>query len=111
MDFEDTQQEAAFRQEARTWLDKNARRKSHPNETWASTLTDKSRGNIVKLAREFQIKKYQDGWACLHWPKEYGGRGCTSITNHGVGGVVYRTWFVPPGFTPQLPGGPTTAVW
>ncbi len=79
MDFEDTEQEAAFRHEVRTWLDKNARRKSHPNETWASTLTDKSTDNIVRLAREFQLKKYEDGWACLHWPKEYGGRGCTSI--------------------------------
>ncbi|HIG42992.1 MAG: acyl-CoA dehydrogenase family protein [bacterium] len=79
MDFEDTPQEAAFRQEARAWLDKNARRKSHPNETWASTLDDKSRDNIVRLAKAFQIRKYDDGWACLHWPKEYGGRGCTSI--------------------------------
>ena len=72
MDFEDTAEEAAFRLEVRTWLDTNAQRKSHPNETWASTLTDKSQSNIVRLAREFQLKKYEDGWACLHWPKAYG---------------------------------------
>ena len=39
-----------------------------PNETWASTLENKNRDNIVRLSREFQLKKYADGWACLHWP-------------------------------------------
>ena len=24
-------------------------------------------------------KKYEAGWACLHWPKEYGGRDATAI--------------------------------
>lgn len=79
MDFDDTPQEAAFRAEAKAWLDANAKLKSHPNETWASLLKDKSRDNIVRLSKEFQIKKHADGWACLHWPKEYGGRGATTM--------------------------------
>jgi len=79
MDFGDTTTEAAFRTEAKAWLDKNAKLKSHPNETWAALLADKSSQNIVRLAKEFQLKKYADGWACLHWPKEYGGRAASAM--------------------------------
>ena len=30
-------------------------------------------------AKAWQKKKAEAGWACLHWPKEYGGRGATPI--------------------------------
>ena len=79
MDFNDTPQEAEFRAEARAWLDANATPKAHPNQTWASVLEDKSRDNIVRLCKAFQIKRYEDGWACLNWPTEYGGRGLSAI--------------------------------
>ena len=79
MDFSDTTEEAAFRMEARAWLDANATPKAHPNQTWASVLEDKTRDNIVRLCKEFQSRRHADGWACLHWPTEYGGRGCTAI--------------------------------
>jgi acyl-CoA dehydrogenase len=79
MDFNDTPEEAKFRQEAAAWLDANAQKKEYPNQTWASILEDKSSANIVRLSREYQRKKYEDGWACLHWPKEYGGRGTTPM--------------------------------
>ncbi len=79
MDFSDTEAEAAFRAEARAWLDGNAVLKEHPNQTWASVLKDKTRDNIVRLNKEFQKKRYEDGWACLHWPREYGGRDCSAM--------------------------------
>ena len=79
MDFNDTPQEAEFRREAAAWLDDNAHKKEYPNQTWASLLTDKSSANIVRLSREYQRRKYQDGWACLHWPREFGGRGTTPM--------------------------------
>ena len=79
MDFNDTPKEAAFRAEARAWLDANALKRAHPNQTWASTLSDKSSAAIVALAREYQRKKFDGGWACLHWPKDYGGRGASAI--------------------------------
>ena len=79
MDFSYTAAETAFRAEARAWLDDNATPKAYPNQTWASVLKDKSRANIVAVAKAFQQKRYEDGWACLHWPKEYGGRGCSAI--------------------------------
>ncbi len=79
MDFSDTRAEAAFRAEARAWLDANATLKAYPNQTWASVLEDKTRENIVRLCKAFQKKRHEDGWACLHWPTEYGGRGCSAI--------------------------------
>ncbi len=79
MDFSDTSAEAEFRAECRAWLDANATPKAHPNQTWASVLEDKTRDNIVRLCKEFQLKRYEDRWACLNWPREYGGRGLSSI--------------------------------
>ena len=35
--------------------------------------------NILEVAKAWQKKKADAGWACLHWPKEYGGRGATPI--------------------------------
>ena len=52
MDFNDTPQEAAFRAEARAFLDSVAPRKQDPNQTWASIVEDKSADNIVLLAKE-----------------------------------------------------------
>jgi alkylation response protein AidB-like acyl-CoA dehydrogenase len=80
MNFDDTPQEAAFRAEARKWIDANA-----PKELEAE-LTKSSLGriklkqhDIVDVARRWQKKKSDGGWACLHWPKEYGGRGATAV--------------------------------
>ena len=33
----------------------------------------------MAAAKAWQKKKAEAGWACLHWPKEYGGRGATPI--------------------------------
>ena len=35
--------------------------------------------NILEVAKAWQKKKADAGWACLHWPKEYGGRGASPI--------------------------------
>ena len=34
---------------------------------------------IVRRAQAWQAKKADAGWACITWPKEYGGRGATPI--------------------------------
>jgi len=80
MNFDDTPEEARFRQEVRTWLAANA-----PTHL-APELANSSFGNvalrsvdIVEASRAWQKKKFEAGWACLHWPKEYGGRGVTPI--------------------------------
>jgi len=77
MDFEDTPEEAAFRAEARAWLDANAELMD-PDEPPMGLLESEGKGG-VKLAQEWQAKKADAGWACITWPKEYGGRGGSSI--------------------------------
>src|SRR3984957_3997261 len=80
MNFDDTPQEAEFRATARKWIDGNA-----PKELEAE-LSKSSLGRIrlqhhdmVEVGKAWQKKKADAGWACLHWPKEYGGRGATPI--------------------------------
>jgi len=96
MDFNDTTEEASFRAEARSWLEANASRRTHPNQTWASTLTDKSSASIVRLAKEYQQKKHAGGWACLHWPREFGGRGASPI-ERVIWGEEESRYLVPSG--------------
>ena len=80
MNFDDTPQEAEFRITARKWVEANA-----PKELEAE-LSKSSLGRIrlqhhdmVEVGKAWQKKKADGGWACLHWPKEYGGRGATPI--------------------------------
>ena len=68
MDFADTQEEAAFRQEAADWLKANAPSKQ-----------DLEGMDEIEAAKFWQKKKYDAGWACITWNKEFGGRGATAI--------------------------------
>ena len=80
MNFDDTPQEAAFRAEAKAWISANAP-KQYEDELRKSSLgrTQLKGANILEVAKAWQKKKAEAGWACLHWPKEYGGRGATPI--------------------------------
>src|SRR6267143_370831 len=80
MNFDDTPQEAAFRAEAKAWIAANAP-KQYEDELKKSSLgrTQLKGANILEVAKAWQKKKADAGWACLHWPKEYGGRGSTPI--------------------------------
>jgi len=64
MDFNDTAAEARFRDEARTWLMANV-----------PTTSELEGLDYIAKAKLWQKRKYDAGWACLRWPKEYGGRG------------------------------------
>ena len=80
MNFDDTPQEAAFRAQVRAWIDANA--PTHLLEGLrASGFGGLNLGDVdpITLSKDWQKKKAQAGWACLHWPKEYGGRGATPI--------------------------------
>src|SRR6201996_6478048 len=80
MNFDDTPQEAAFRAEARKWVDANAPKKYHTELSKASLGRIRlAREEIVDVGKAWQRKKAEGGWACLQWPKEYGGRGATPI--------------------------------
>src|SRR4030081_3312665 len=76
MNFDDTPQEAAFRAEARQWIGANAPREFEAELSKSSLGRIRlQKAEIVDVGRTWQKKKAEAGWACLHWPKEYGGRG------------------------------------
>src|ERR1700676_2355705 len=80
MNFDDTPQEAAFRTEARSWIDANAPKQFEAELAKSSIGRIKLRNaDIVEVAKVWQKKKSDAGWVCLHWPKEYGGRGATPV--------------------------------
>jgi acyl-CoA dehydrogenase len=67
MDFNDTKQEAEFRTEACAWLALNAPRLRD------STCSD------LQWAKKWEKKKFEGGWSCIHWPKQYGGKNSTTV--------------------------------
>ncbi len=73
MDFQDTPELAAFRSDVKTWLAANAQRRT-------DKLHMGMEGEAAFLeAKEWYRKKAEAGFACLTWPKEYGGAGLTSL--------------------------------
>ena len=68
MDFNDTPEEAAFRRKARAWLEANVPSKAELEEL-----------DEIQRAKLWQKRKYEAGWACIRWPREYGGRGASAM--------------------------------
>jgi alkylation response protein AidB-like acyl-CoA dehydrogenase len=76
MDFNDTPQEAAFRAEARAFLEANAEPKSQARpvlRTGGVTAED------VQRCKAWQAKKANAGFAGLTWPRRFGGREASPI--------------------------------
>ncbi len=86
MNFDDNPEEAAFRQEARTWLEANARllREGETNQGFESDDDD---DDSIAAAQAWQAKKASAGWACITWPMQYGGREATPIQS-----VIYTSY-------------------
>ena len=80
MNFDDTPQEAAFRAEARAWIQVNAPKEleAELSQPTVGRIKLKNR-DILEESKKWQKKKADAGWACIRWPKEYGGRGATAI--------------------------------
>ena len=81
MDFDDSPAEAAFRAEARAFLEANAKPKGpdsvgHGASHVAGSAEEQQH---VRKAQAWQATLYDSGWAGITWPKEYGGRGGTSV--------------------------------
>ena len=80
MNFDDTPQEAAFRKQARQWIEANAPKELEAELSQSSLGRIKLKSDdIVEVAKAWQKKKAEGGWVCLHWPKEYGGRGASPV--------------------------------
>ncbi|MEQ8263955.1 acyl-CoA dehydrogenase family protein [Pseudohaliea sp.] len=74
MDFEDTPEEAEFRRKAHEWLAANARVRQGAPEAF-----DEDELSSLEASKAWQALKADAGWACLGWPKEYGGQGATPV--------------------------------
>jgi len=79
MNFDDTPEEAAFRAEVRAWIGANAPKHLHEALSNAGFGSGPQGFDVMAEAKAWQKKKADAGWACLHWPKDYGGRGATPI--------------------------------
>ncbi|NVN87746.1 MAG: acyl-CoA dehydrogenase family protein [Rhodopseudomonas sp.] len=80
MNFDDTPQEAEFRAKARAWIAANAPKQYEAELKKASLGRLKLDGaNVLDVAKAWQKKKAEAGWAVPHWPKDYGGRGVSPI--------------------------------
>ena len=74
MNFDDTPQEAAFRAKAHAWLASHARKRD-ADEVVPNPLGEREDAGVIGRAKQWQATKFDAGWACLTWPKEYGGQG------------------------------------
>jgi alkylation response protein AidB-like acyl-CoA dehydrogenase len=80
MNFDDTPQEATFRAEAKAWIAANAPKQYEAELSKSSVGRIKLQSeDLLAVSKAWQKKKSDAGWACLHWPKDYGGRGATPI--------------------------------
>ena len=71
MDFNDSPEEADFREKARAWLSENAPK---PNGN-----RQQRTGDLMAEGKAWQAKKASAGYAQITWPKEWGGGGGTPI--------------------------------
>ena len=80
MDLRDTPEQAAFRREVRTWLERNL------PEGWreGKVREPEDAAERVAFLKRWQRKLFEGGWAGLNWPKEYGGR--------AIGTIEYLIW-------------------
>ena len=72
MNFDDTPEQAEFRAEIRAWLSRNAREKNADGDG------DGARDRYQE-AKAWYARVAAAGYACLDWPKEYGGAGLSLI--------------------------------
>lgn len=75
MDFAFTKAQEAFRDEFRAWLDENL----PPGWTDGDRSLPEDQDAREQFLRDWQRTLYEGGWAGVHWPEEYGGRGATLI--------------------------------
>ena len=76
MNFDDTAEEATFRAEVKRWLNANATPKRASESAFDA---ERSEGDNVAIAKTWQAKLADAGWACMWWPKAFGGREATPI--------------------------------
>jgi alkylation response protein AidB-like acyl-CoA dehydrogenase len=102
MDLTFTDQETAFRDELRAWLSDNP----------AGAVPADSDGEGYEWRREFQRRLADGGWAAVHWPVEYGGRGATLTQSAIFFEELARAQApLPANVLGLLLAGPTIMIW
>jgi alkylation response protein AidB-like acyl-CoA dehydrogenase len=81
MDFKYSEDDEAFRMELRGWLENNVPRDWRDD----GEMSDPETKTEFERRRAWHRKLYDAGWMCIHWPKEFGGRGATLLQQ-----VVYN---------------------
>jgi alkylation response protein AidB-like acyl-CoA dehydrogenase len=80
MNFDDTPSEARFRAEVRAWIQANAPTALRAELELAGYGQPPLRsGDVIKASQAWQKTKSDAGWACIHWPTGFGGRGASPI--------------------------------
>jgi alkylation response protein AidB-like acyl-CoA dehydrogenase len=80
MDFDDTEEEAAFRAEARAWLESHAQRRHQDASARVGPPADEAaQRRHVDACRRWQRTLAEGGWAGITWPRAFGGRGGTPV--------------------------------
>jgi alkylation response protein AidB-like acyl-CoA dehydrogenase len=102
MDLTFTERETAFRDELRAWLAEN-----HPGEP--PIPEDDA---AYQWRRDFQRRLADGGWAAVHWPVEYGGRGATLTESAIFFEELARARApLPANVLGLLLAGPTIMIW
>ena len=74
MNFDDSPEDAAFRQEVSAWIKEHAQPRSGVDD-WSR---HHEHPDYVRRCREWQHTLFEGGWGAITWPVEYGGRGDTT---------------------------------
>jgi len=102
MDLTFTDRERAFRDELRTWLAENI----------AGEMPGGDEDAVYAWRRDFQRRLAEGGWAAVHWPVEYGGRGATLTESAVFFEELARAGApLPANVLGLLLAGPTIMVW
>ena len=87
MDWADTEEQAAFRENVRSFIDDNLPQYYKDKRAWnAVTLEDDWQMDMVHgsddaqaAAQEWSDRMSSRNWVAPHWPQEYGGAGLTTM--------------------------------
>jgi alkylation response protein AidB-like acyl-CoA dehydrogenase len=103
MDLTFTAEETAFRDELRGWLGEN-----QPGDP----PTGEGEEASYEWRRNFQRRLAEGGWAAVHWPTEYGGRGATLTQSAIFFEELARAGApLPANVLGLLLAGPTIMIW
>jgi alkylation response protein AidB-like acyl-CoA dehydrogenase len=74
---EETDEQAAFRADARAWLEANAPRRRHDSAEFKRKVTARAEDELAgaAAARDWQRRIHEAGFAGISVPREYGGQG------------------------------------